>query len=39
LQGKQVLITCCDPAAFGGMEGGHAFEMRAGMLLAGKETG
>ena len=32
LNGKQVIITCCDTSAFGGMENGKVFEMKAGIL-------
>jgi len=37
LDGKQVIITCCDTSAFGGMENGKVFEMKNGMLTAGGE--
>ena len=35
LEGKQVIITCCDTGAFGGMEDGCVFKMNAGTLFAG----
>ena len=38
LSGRQVFITCCDPAAFGALEGGKVFRMQAGQLSSPKAT-